>query len=193
MAKGGLRPWAVREQSSDQATLELPYKPRKGGYPFPFVSQARYALDKNGLTAALSLNNTSNQPVHAGLGLHPYFVRNENTKLAFEADELWTPPQGHNAGALSATPDHLQFQNRKSLPEETVDHSFTGFSGNAKIAQDDMTILLESDAPNFHLYAPAGENYFCLEPVTQLPGAIKDHTLAPGEEISLTMKLSLVA
>ena len=189
--EGWISPWTVLELSKEQALLELQYTPREGGYPLPFISHTRYTLDENGLTIVLLLKNTSNQLVHAGLGLHPYFARHKDTALSFEADELWTPPQDHFSGSLSAAPEPLQFYNRKPLPEDAVDHSFTGFCGKAMIAQEDATILLESDAANLHLYAPADENYFCLEPVTQLPGAINDHTLAPGDQISLTMKLSL--
>jgi aldose 1-epimerase len=80
------------------------------------------------------------------------------------------------------------------LPASTIDHAFAGFGGSATISGEGRMIALTSDAPFLHVFAPAGEDYFCLEPVSHLPGVFPGaERLKPGEALSLSMTVGRAA
>lgn len=72
-----------------------------------------------------------------------------------------------------------------------MDHCFSNFGGEVAIIGDKVTIGLKSAAPFLHVYAPAGEEFFCLEPVTHAPGGFGGTVLSPGAVLSLDMALSV--
>lgn len=188
--EGWVTEWRVCAQTPSSLTARYAHAPSPGRFPFPYVAEQALALDDRGLTITLSVENAGEAPMPAGLGLHPYFVRTRDTRLAFSAGGYWTPLDG----PLSSLPDALGGGGEAPLPAGLRDHSYAGFGGRVEIGSGGARTLLTSDAPALHLYAPAGRNYFCLEPVTHLPGAFAQganrpaaRSLAPGERLSLTM------
>ncbi|MEQ8749123.1 MAG: hypothetical protein RIC52_05040 [Amphiplicatus sp.] len=188
--EGWVSPWRASAQTPSSLTIGFEHAPSPGRFPFPYRAEQTLTLDDKGLTVFLSIENTGAAPMPAGLGLHPYFARVDDTRLAFSAERYWTPPDG----PLSALPDALGQGAGAPLPPSTRDHSYAGFGGAVAIESGGQRILLKSDAPALHLYAPGGRDYYCLEPVTHLPGAFTGdakmsaaRSLEPGERLSLTM------
>lgn len=91
-------------------------------------------------------------------------------RVGFTATGFWTPPT-HERGSLGDLPSALGAGAAAPLPDTTPDHSFTGYSGTAIIDEDASAVRLSSGASILHANAPDGEDFFCLEPVTHLPGA----------------------
>ena len=59
------------------------------------------------------------------------------------------------------------------LPARGIDNCFAGWKGTATLADARGTITMQGlGAPYCHVYAPPGEAFLCLEPVTHEPGAI---------------------
>lgn len=194
---GWVSPWDVVTYTDDRLACRLA---RDGGvpgeFPFAYAATQEFRLTRDGLTINLTLENAGAAAMPAGLGLHPYFFRADDTRIAFCASKRWTPP-ATGPGRLSPIAGRLGAGAPAALPDETLDHSFAGFGGEAIISgAGGAVIRLKSDAPALHVFAPAGEAYFCLEPVTHLPGELTcgasgfgGRTLAPGETFGLSMRI----
>jgi aldose 1-epimerase len=188
--EGWVRPWRIAAHTDDRAVLVFEHGAGAfGRFPFAFSAEQEIRLDANGATHALAVRNDGDATMPAGLGLHPYFPRRRTTRLALAAARLWTPPRNGAEGSDGAIPADLDFSLPAPLPERGADHTFTGVSGAASVAQPDIALRLETDAPFLHLYAPEGEDFFCLEPVTHLPGRFGEDTLAPGETLRVTLRI----
>ncbi len=187
---GWVSPWTVAAQSRASVSLAFVHDPRGGSFPFPFIAHQTLALDEYGAALHLRVENSGDAPMPAGAGLHPYFNRSPQDRIAFEAATLWTPSSDAADGAESAIPEDLDFSSPRHAPADTVDCSFTGFAGKVAILKPGLKITMTSEAPILHLYAPADEDYLCLEPVTHLPGRFGGAVLGPGEALSVSLRIS---
>lgn len=201
--EGWIAPWSIIDQDTRKLTCSFTHQPNQSGrFPFAFEAQQNFLLTGNGLNITLRLTNTGPVPMPAGLGLHPFFQRRDTTRLSFLADKLWTPPDQKSRGHITDLPDPLGQLRNAALPDETRDHSYLGWGGQSeihrKLAPSKLDpIIIQSDAPFLHIYAPADESYFCLEPITHLPGQLTDtkqntraHALEPANSISLSMTIT---
>lgn len=191
---GWLAPWRVIAQSA--AHVEIGFSAAgDGASAFPHAYEARetFTLDDDGLCVLLSVRNLELQPAPFGVGLHPYFPRTDATRVAFAARRLWRAPHRGGAGAYDDLPDAIGAGAAAPLPAATRDDSYDGFAGAATISSAKGAISLRAETPYLHLYAPAGADFFCLEPVSHLPGRIMNEPmLAPGEGRAITMRVARV-
>ncbi|MCA8889759.1 MAG: hypothetical protein KDA46_13070 [Parvularculaceae bacterium] len=198
---GWVSRWTVLRHTDDMLTLRLEnHAALASGFTFPYCVTQHFELSRKGLTSTLTLENTGAAPMPAGLGLHPYFPRSAATRLRLSAEKIWTPP-AESPGRLSAISGKLGAYSSKRggaapLPDATLDHSFAGVQSPIVIETGDSEITLSTDAAIAHIYAPAGETYFCVEPVTHLPGELTrsasgygGRTLAPGETMTLALTI----
>lgn len=188
--EGWTSPWEIAARAPDRLRCRLARAgAAPGRFPFPYAATQEIALDANGLSIVLTVKNAGGAPMPAGLGLHPYFPRDGRTRLSFAARRLWTPHE-NGGGDETPVPRSLDFSRGAPLPQCGVDHSFIGFSGEASIQTNRLSIRLRSSATILHLYAPAGADFFCLEPVSHRPGDFGRDTLAPGAQMRLFLRLS---
>lgn len=181
--------WRVIDQSSDDARLALNFAPSAGRFPFALSATLSFKLIESGVEARATLTNTGAAEMPFGLGFHPFFERRSATRLKLKATQLWTPPLATQRAKTGPIPDALDFSAPRELPRAEIDHSFIGFDGEAQIIDGAQTIVVKSDALFAHLFAPKGRPYFCIEPITQLPGRFGESILAPGESASLQMSV----
>lgn len=189
--EGWVRAWRIVDRAQAQAEIALDYAAGEAErFPWSFEARQRFDLTKDGLHIRLSVVNRDRRAMPAGLGLHPFFPRGTTHSISFAADGFWTPgPDG--GGAEGAIPPHLTFAAGRAPPTSALDHTYTGFSGTAWIYETARAIRLQTDAPLLHFYAPVGEDFFCLEPVTHRPGAFGDALLNPGEALALNMSIMI--
>jgi len=173
--------WQITDQSDSSATLTHNHDGlRPGSFPFTYTAVQTISLTPAGLKISLSIINSGTEPMPAGIGLHPYFERTIDTTLTFKASSFWFPPIEGTPGILGPIPTALGSGNEAALPTETLDHSFAGFGGHVEIAQANQKTIVRSSAPILHIYAPGGDNYFCVEPVSHLPGMLTNTKLKYG-------------
>jgi aldose 1-epimerase len=197
------RPWNVEHQTSEK--LELSFQSTDFSdlnFPFPFRAKVTYGLSADTLTAQLSLTNTGDRPMPAGLGFHPYFQRTlfdatEKVELAFAASAAYTElsPDGP---AQTLRPEQ-QFHQARTLPTQGFDTCFAGWDHHAKIywPGSDVTAELRSDPALGHiiLYTPPEESFFALEPVSHANNGFNllDHGIADSGVQVLRREETLVA
>ncbi len=194
--EGWVSNWSVEAQDDTSAVLSLRHSPVPGRWPWSFEATQRYELAETRLVHALRLQNTSDRPMPAGLGFHPYFPRADGDRFTAHVEGRWNvsddllPTEHEGGGSEDYWPD-------RRLPGDfPLDHCFTGWDGKLTITRDKMRIsVAASQALNhLHIYAPTAADFFCAEPVSHMPDALnrmgepgRMHLLQPNETFEASM------
>jgi aldose 1-epimerase len=199
---GWLKPWTVEALTPTRLALGFAWAGDPEGWPWRYAATQTLALDPAGLTVDLTLTNADDTPMPGGVGLHPYFVRPADARLTLAASGVWRTDAGLIPEALVPPGEVVDFAAGPALADlPLVDHAYEGWAGEARLAGGGRTVLLQADpgARRVQVYAPPGEAFVCVEPVSHRPDALNAppgaasglRVLAPGETMSLRMRLSL--
>ncbi len=195
---GWLAPWDL---AFDGDVAVMTYEYAAGDWPWSFRGEQRFDLTPEGLTVTLSLTNTDTTAMPAGLGLHPYFVRRPGIGLSFNSTGVWLADETQ-LPVKHAAPDALfDWRDGPQVDDAPfVDNAYSGWDGVATVSDPLATIRLSAsaNATGVHVFAPRGEDFFCVEPVTHRPNAINAPAaeatgvlaLAPGDTAVVSMTLS---
>ena len=167
---------ALQIDSHNQTDTVLSYKHyKKEGFPFSYTAKIEYKLRDNCLQINLTLQNDSALPMPYGMGIHPFFKKETDTLLIFDAPKIWYRGDDPILGHPYTVPNHLNFKNGLPVPGNGTDISFGSWNSQATIVYPGQNVAIEIQADrNFRhliLYAPKGKDFFCLEPVTNTPDA----------------------
>jgi aldose 1-epimerase len=190
------REWRVESQSENKCVLVDDYD-GAGPWPWAWRVEQRVRLGDKGCAITLVLTNRDDTAMPAGIGLHPYFRRRAESCVRFTSDHvLLSDPECLPTGVTAPADHFADFHHGASLPPETIDHCFAGWSGEATIEDDLGTIAINaSGAPHLHFYAPADGSALCCEPVSHTPDALNRapeemSILPPGCSATLTLRIS---
>lgn len=196
--QGWRRAWTVETAAAAEATLVYDHAP--SDWPWAYRAEQRFELSETGLRITLSVINTGDAPMPAGLGLHPYFPRRNGEVLTAPVDGVWmidesVLPTTHHAGVWG--PDWASGAAVDGYPG-LIDHCYTGWSQRAVLTapgQPDTTITASPECRWLHVYAPPGEDFYCVEPCASRPnpfgaGETGMVTLAPGQSHSIWMNIA---
>jgi aldose 1-epimerase len=184
---GWARPWTVAR--SDGRSAELVYEhDGKQGWPFRYRARQSFRLDERALAVAMSLETLEQRPVPGGIGLHPFFVRDADSALAFKADSVWLADAEVLPTERVAVPAAWDFSRPRPVDGAPLDNCFSGWEGTASIAWPSRRLRLDLSAtePFRHLvvFVPPGRNFFCVEPVSHANGAIASTRIAAGATLA---------
>ena len=201
--QGWLHAWRVAAASVDEATLE--YDHPAGEWPWSYTARQQIRLDPSRLEIALSCRNTSPDPMPCGLGQHPYFHCSPATRIATHVEHVWTIDE-------QVLPvERIPATGRFDLTDRHVcgldlDHGFDGWGGTTHLSDPAWPFAITMSSPDarfFQLYSPAEGGLFVAEPVTHANAALNRpeeewagsglRILAPGEEMTLLLRLSVAA
>jgi aldose 1-epimerase len=186
--------WEIAEVGDAHVVLAHRYG-GEGDWPWAYRAEQRFALTGDGLEVALTLTNSGDEPMPAGLGLHPCFPVQPETRLTFRAAAMWLA-DADMLRTESAPPDHFADWTRgaRIAGHGLIDNAFEGWDGAARL---DGLAITARGADALHLYVPPGQGYCCIEPVSHLPDAfnrdLPADALAPGAAWTLTMRLAPMA
>jgi aldose 1-epimerase len=197
---GWQRAWTVARVSPSAVTLVLEHRP-DSSWPFAFAAEVRYSLSASGLDIAMRLTNRHGTAAPAGLGMHPYFPREHDPALRFNATGAWQNgadalPERH--GKVPPEWQHAEF---RPVVQSRLDNCFTGWDGRADIRAGRASLRIEASAVFRHLqvFTPHWADFFCVEPVTHVPDAVNlpglpaeqaMHVLAADEALEGTISLT---
>jgi aldose 1-epimerase len=197
-----LAPWEVT--SATAASAELIFRHEPGEWPWAYEARQRIALDPGGLSAALSCTNRSDEPMPCGLGHHPYFPCRPGARLDTRAECAWTTDERVLPVAKVPAQGCYDLRDRPACGQH-LDHGFGGWNGLARIAAPGLPFRIELSSPDarfFQLYSPASGDVFAAEPVSHANAALNEpeeawgalglRILAPGETMSLTMRVDVI-
>ena len=201
--QGWLNPWGVEESNGSTAVLSCRHQP--GEWPWAYEARQEFALDDRGLSIRLTCRNASREPMPCGLGQHPYFPCGPDTRIDTLASHAWTIDK--HVLPLEKVPAEGRYDLRNRLVcGQDLDNGWDGWGGSARMTDPDWPYELELSSPEarfFQLYSPPSGGIFVAEPVTHANAALNApeeewpelgmRVLEPGEEMSLNMRLEVVA
>jgi aldose 1-epimerase len=187
---GWAHAWQV--ERSGVGSAEVAYRHERageqGGWPFRYRAQQSYRLDDDRLTVRMVLENLEDRPVPAGLGLHPFFVRDKETELACRCRAMWTADAEVLPIERIAVPPQWDFATSRKVDGHALDNCFDGWDGHATITWPNrrVRLTLEASQPFRHLviYVPPGRDVFCVEPVSHANGLVGLSPLGPGATLA---------
>jgi aldose 1-epimerase len=191
---GWARPWTVTRSDGQSADIVYEHDGREG-WPFRYRARQTYRLQGDALTVAMSIENLESRVVPAGLGLHPFFVRDADTELAGRAQYVWRTDAEVLPIERIAVPPPWDFSTSRRVDDITVDSGFERWDGRATIRWPRTGLRLEMTATepfrDIVIYIPPNRPYFCAEPVSHVPGTIGSTRLAAGATLAGEIALHL--
>ena len=176
--------WTVLR--ADGGIIDLALKAEAGPeWPWAWTASHRLTLSETGLETSLSITNEDRTPMPAGLGLHPYFAVAPSTRLRLPAPRVWLTDAREIPSRLAKAADLVDWSQGVAVSEAPfVDHAYADWTGQAALLHDGWRVDLEAsgDVRWVQVYAPRGEAFVCVEPVTHRPDA---HNALTGEDSGL--------
>lgn len=137
----------------------------------------------------------------AGLGFHPYFNRDADTRLQVQLGHPWLIGDDCLPVARGAI-GTLGSWDKPAPPQSAtlIDHCFEIDDAAFRVFQKGIPTIAVNAGPEMrwlHIYMPPGEPYFCAEPVSHMPDAINRPSVAdnglrilqPGEALACDLKI----
>jgi aldose 1-epimerase len=199
--QGWLGAWNVVGASEGEASLRFEHA--AGDWPWAYTAEQHFHLSPSGLAVTLGCTNQSREPMPCGLGQHPFFHCTPATRIDTVVSEVWTIDDAVlPVERVPATGDY-------NLSDRPVcglglDHGFAGWGGVAQLSDPAWPFAIRMSSPDarfFQLYSPLDGGLFVAEPVTHANAALNApetewaglgmRVLAPGERMSLTMRIDL--
>lgn len=171
------RPWKVVEKEKERLLIEFDSSEYDDiPWPFPFKAEMEYLLEDNNLKINMSIENTGEQEMPAGMGIHPYFMRKlegEREKINVKMDTLGIYPGETQipSGHWIKTENSLDFTEGNELTTAFLDSCFRAGDEDIVIKwqESGLEVVMEKDEIFKHtvIYCPAEEkDFFAIEPVT---------------------------
>lgn len=201
---GWINPWQIRSSKQNSAILEYEHS-GASGFPFAYLARQEFLLDGTGLSVKISLTNSSGRMMPCGIGFHPYFPKIKDCVLTTDNPLVW-PDMEKTGQSPAKTPADWDFSQGRCPENLVLDHCFANWNHHAKIhwPKSAIELSIRSDSPldSLVIFIPRGENYFCVEPVSNADdGFNRMHAqtnlhgvkvLAPGETLTGTIRLDPV-
>lgn len=173
---------------SDAQSAEIVYEHERaggqGGWPFRYRGRQQYRLDETSLSIRLSMENLEDRAVPAGIGLHPFFVREPDCTLTCRAEFVWRTDQEVLPIECIPVPSEWDFSHGRRPDSVFLDNCFDGWDGRASIAWPARRLRLDLEAsePFRHavIYTPPEQRFFCIEPVSHANGQVGLAPLVAG-------------
>jgi aldose 1-epimerase len=207
------RPWKVLNHGS---SLECTFDSREFpdvNFPFPFVVRVEHVFEDQKYITKMHLENVGDTPMPAGMGIHPYFVRellgiNEpgtnDPQLQFKATGVYlTDKTKVPSKAASPIPPELDFSAATAITDQVIDHVYAGWDGQLTFnwGTHRMTMRASPVFTHFVLFTGAPDRSIALEPVTHSTNAfnlgeqgvegIGHRVLEPGQVLEGNIELTL--
>jgi aldose 1-epimerase len=168
------RPSVARAVTPSSAELVCSYP--GADWPWAYTATQRFALAPDALTVELTIKNDGAEPMPCGFGMHPYYDRTERVRLKAQAPVRWVGSEYLLPEWSEPVPAAWDFgQSRELSPLAEMDGCFGQFGGVARLEWPEKGAALSIEAePIFGVlivYVPAGQDFFCLETVSNVNDA----------------------
>jgi len=187
--------WQVVAVSHSSATVRF-----EGGadeWPWRYGCEQRFALLPDGLSVELAVQNLSDAPMPAMLGLHPYFRDPAHALLRARLPRVWLTESAALPREKITTPPAWRFDDGRAIGSVSLDHCFSGWDGMATLRWPDYSLdIRATGCAHLHVYAPPGRDFFCIEPQSAAAGALgrgagEATVVAPQERCSIRVDFTV--
>lgn len=170
-----LAPWQVVRQGPHEVLLA---RDPPAQAAFAYAARLHYRLEDARLHVRMSVEHHGPTALPYGLGLHPWFVRTPDVRVAFRSAGRWEPDSRE-------PPRHFRpldgsqavcFEQARPLPPELIDHVYADWDGQAEIHWPARGLAARLSADPLARYLvvyspPQAHGFVCLEPVTHCTDA----------------------
>ena len=206
---GWKQPWDVVGSDTAGIGMQLEHA-ADDRWPWAFTATQRIQLLDDAVQFELAARNTDARPMPVGLGFHPAFAANAGTRLRADVRDVWQidadslPVRRQAVDAV--LPDLAS--GASVTRSRLVDHCFNGWQGRALIeragSRGNIPLVEVTASPEMNflqLYMPPGRDWFCAEPMSQMPDAAHHpdeadrggwRALAPGESLAVWMRIAVL-
>ncbi len=152
-------------------TLVLDYP---GGvlWPFAFHAEQEFELTPTSLAVTMRITNNRNGRAPAALGLHPFFVRNAETRLQVNAGSVWLSDKNMIPYANTPVPPEWDYSTEREIGEPRLDNCFAAWDREAILTWPERgeRLVIRATEPMHHLiiYVPPGLPFTAIEPVSNM-------------------------
>ncbi len=199
--QGWLNPWQVISKTDHSARLRFDH--HSDDWPWSYRAEQGFRLTADRLVHSLSIANQGLTSMPAGLGLHPYFPRSPDMQLRAKIGSYFPTDVTLLPLTKCAPPEHLDWsQGRLVTPH--IDNPFGGWNGLAEIfwPSRDLGVRMTTrpKLSNLVVYAPAGQDYVCIEPTSHAINALNTSpggttggmkVLAPGAKLTISVTFDI--
>jgi len=139
-------------------------------FPFKFSALAKFILQDRDFLMQITLRNADQQPMPAGFGHHPYFVKSDDVALELPYDRQFELVNSLPTGPSAPIQARVDFRQPHLLGDTIMDDQLTGRQGEkpSRLIYKDVEIAMHSD-PIFEqmvIFSPPGKPFYAIEPVT---------------------------
>lgn len=185
------RTWAVESCDTASAHLVLEH-PGDADWPWHCRLRQRWRVDGLRLTLELEVENCDIREMPAGLGWHPYFLR-EGLEIAFRCEGVWLSDDRQLPEQHVAVPADWDFTACRAIGSPGLDNCFTGWAREVYLNWPSqgiaMTMVASEALSHLVVFTPKERNFVGIEPVSHANNALNmaDPTAAgmrrlmPGE------------
>lgn len=173
---GWRRDWEVSDVSDRQLTLFYDHPGRgvegDGGWPWSYRAEQRFLIHSGGIHIDMAIvNRDLHSAMPCGTGIHPYFVRRRASAITLRATGMWV---NHTDGLAKALAPTDLFKGAQPVPVDALEGVDNFFPTNEPVTiwgGNHPVVVHGTAMAGIHIYVPAGEDYFCVEPVSHPPDA----------------------
>jgi aldose 1-epimerase len=194
-----------RVEAADNTHARLAWHHGADEWPWDYRASLDYRLDDDGLEVILACENRSRAPMPCGLGLHPYYPCDGDTRLNTGVAAAWTV-DGHVLPVESVPAEGRYGLSDRTICGAGLDNGFDGWDGDARISWPARKLslrLTSLDAGRFQVYSPPTGGLFVAEPVQNANAALNApqaqwpdlgvRMLAQGERATLRARFDVRA
>ena len=194
--------WKGSHWTLESLTMQLA---ATGPGPFRYDATMHYELDGTALVMRLEVVNRGIR-LPFGIGFHPWFVRDADTRLTAPAGKVWLERDDHLPQSVAPVAEHpdMDFSAASALPGRWINNWFSGWNRRARVDWPSRGIGADITASEtldqYVVFSPAADaDFFCFEPVSHpvdafnLAGGPESHglkILGPDEVISASMRIA---
>jgi aldose 1-epimerase len=160
--------WTVEEAAEARAVLGL--ERLDAAEPYVYRARQEFTVWPDRLRIRTSVTNAAAVRMPFGFGQHPWFPRDADTTLRFNATHFWLEAPGGAASDRITMPPELSFARARQLPRTWRNNCYGGWQGSFELRYPSrgVAVTVEADPVFRHLmlYADPALPVFCVEPQT---------------------------
>ena len=197
--EGWVSKWNIKKKTNNSIELTFYHNGNKG-FPCSYRATQKFQLIKNSLIISIIIENSNDYSFDCGIGFHPWFNISRQSKIYSNSFYYLNEKNLDNF-------KKTKFSKKRflELNKNKIDKTFLNWNGQSKlIINRDISLNIKNikNINNLHVYSPPKEDFFCIEPVTNIADAyylkkigLEDHgliTLKPKKKFKAVCEFEVL-
>jgi len=166
--EGWVNKWDIKNITKNSLELNFLHNGKKS-FPYKYKCLQKFSLTKDSLIIKVIITNNDKKSFYCGIGFHPWFSISKQSKI-FSNTFLHLKQKKNKKFSIE------KMLNTKALDlnKTKIDETFLKWDGRSKLILNKdiiLEIINKKNVDNLHVYSPPKENFFCVEPVTNVRDA----------------------